>query len=126
MLLKFLSLHHLDISTEFKFLMFSYSICSDKEISVKADNLNVSQYNGYVKLSRQPIIREIQKMENQGEMQCSCMALMSAGWTLLKPILRWQTSDSNDILLNGDLIFKSINKFRYFDMPNILKIKNFF
>ena len=79
MLLKFLSLHHLDISPEFKFLMFSNSICSDKEISVKADNLNVSQYNGYVKLSRQPIIREIQKMENQGEMQCSCMALMSAG-----------------------------------------------
>ena len=43
--------------------------------------------------------------------------------------MRWQTSDLDDILLNGDLLFKSINKFQYLgidDMPNILKIKNSF
>ena len=62
-------------------------------------------------------------------MQCSCMTLMSVRWDLLKPISRWRTSDLDNILLNGDLLFKSINKLRYLsidDMPNILKIKNCF
>ena len=63
------------------------------------------------------------------EMKCSCMTLMSVDWTLLKPISTCQTSNLDDILLNGDLLFKSINKFQYLgidDMPNILKIKNSF
>ena len=83
------------------------------------------------------ICKVVQATHHQGDgkygesrgMQCSCMALMSVGWTLLKPVSRWQLSDLDYILFNGDLLFKSINKFRYLsidDMPNILTIKNSF
>ena len=83
------------------------------------------------------ICKVVQATHHQGDakygesrgMQCSCMALMSVGWTLLKPISRWHTSDLDDILLNGDLPFKSISKLRYLridHMPNRVKVKNSF
>ena len=83
------------------------------------------------------VCKVVQATHHQGDaryresrgMQCSCMALMSVGWTLLKRISRWQTSDLDDILLNDDLLFKSINKFQYLgidDMPNVLKNKKSF
>lgn len=47
----------------------------------------------------------------------------------LKSISRWQTSDLDYILCNGDLLFKSINNLRYLSidgMPNKMKIKKSF
>ena len=47
----------------------------------------------------------------------------------LKSISRWQASDLDYILCNGDLLFKSINKLRYLSidgMPNKMKIKKSF
>ena len=74
------------------------------------------------------ICKVVQATHHQGDakygeskrMQCSCMALMSIGWILFKLISRWQTSDLDDILLNGgDLLLKSINKFQHLSIDDM-------
>ena len=140
-LLKFLSLYHVDDyikRTYFKgnsnFLYFQIQFVQIKRSKAKHQTIQMSQYQlNY----EEWIYKVVQVTHHQvdakyGEsrgMQCSCMTLMSVGWTLLKPISRRRTSDLDNILLNGDLLFKSINKLGYLsidDMPNILKIKNSF
>ena len=64
--------------------------------------------NGYGNLPWQRITEEIKKHGESRGMQCSYVALMSVGWNLLKTISRYL----DDISLNGNLLFESINKLR--------------
>ena len=45
--------------------------------------------------------------------QCSCMSLMSVCWTLFKSTSIWDSFDLDCILQKGNLLFKSLNNYRY-------------
>ena len=48
--------------------------------------------------------------------QCSCMSLMSVCWTSFKSASIWDSFDLDCILQKGDLLFKSLNNYRYLGM----------
>ena len=54
--------------------------------------------------------------------QCSFMSkkrLMSVCWTLFKSASIWDSFDLDCILQKGDLLFKSLNNYRYFEMEDL-------
>ena len=137
-LLKFLTLHQMDdyIKRTYFQQNSSYFCFQVQFVQIKrSQSKQTIQMSQYHSNDEEWICKVVQATHHQrdakyGEsrgMQCSCMARMSVGWTLLKPISRQQTSHLHDILLN--LLLKSINKLWYLDIddiPNILKIKNSF
>ena len=137
---KLLSRHHLDNCIERTYFQHnSNSLCFQVQfVQIKIyQSKQIIQMSQYHLNDEEWICKIVKTTHNQGGvqygesrgMQCSCMALMSVGCTLLKPISRWQTSGFDNILLNGEQLFKIINKFRYLSidsMPNILKSKNSF
>ena len=59
--------------------------------------------------------------------QCSYMSLMWDCWTLFKSVSIWEFFDLNFILQKGDLLFNSLNNYRYLgteDLPQELFIRN--
>ena len=67
------------------------------------------------------VIKVVQATLHQGDirygmssgMQCSCMSLMSVYWILFKSARILDSFDINCILQKGDLLFKSLNNYRY-------------
>ena len=52
---------------------------------------------------------------------------MSVCWALFKPVSVWYTFDLDCVLQKGNLLFKSLNNYRYLEMENLpqeLFIKN--
>ena len=52
--------------------------------------------------------------------QCSCMSLMSVCWTLFKSVRVWDSFDLGCILQKADLLFKSLDNYRYLGMEDLL------
>ena len=50
--------------------------------------------------------------------QCSCMSFISVCWTFMSVSI-WDSFDLNFILQKGDLLFKSLNNYRYLGMENL-------
>ena len=50
---------------------------------------------------------------------CSCMSLMSIFWTLFKSASIGNSFDLGFILPKGDLLFKSLNNYRYLGMEEL-------
>ena len=80
------------------------------------------------------ILRVVQTTHHLGDIrygmsrgiQCSCMSLMSVYWTLFKSVSIWDSFDLDCILQKGDLLFKSVNNYRYLgmeDLPQELLLK---
>ena len=73
------------------------------------------------------IIKVLQASHHQGDIryvmsrgvQCSCMSLMSVSWTLLKSASIWDSFDLDCILQKWDLLFKSLNNYRYLGMEDL-------
>ena len=67
------------------------------------------------------VIKVVQATLHQGDirygmsrgMQCSCMSLMSVYWILFKSARILDSFDIDCILQKGDLLFKSLNNYRY-------------
>ena len=51
--------------------------------------------------------------------KCSCMSLMSVFWTLFKSANIWDPFDLDCILKKGDLLFKSLNNYRYLGIESL-------
>ena len=47
------------------------------------------------------------------------MSLMSVCWTLFKSVSIWDSFDLDRILQKGDLLFKSVNNYRYLGMEDL-------
>ena len=59
--------------------------------------------------------------------QCSRISLMSICWTLFKSPSIWDSFDLDCILQKGDLLFKSLNNYRYLaieDLPQGFLVEN--
>ena len=75
------------------------------------------------------IIKVLQASHHQGDIryvmsrgvQCSCMSLMSVSWTLLKSASIWDSFDLDCTLQKWDLLFKSLNNYRYLGMEDLLQ-----
>ena len=73
------------------------------------------------------ILKIIQATHHQGDIkygmlrgiQCSCMSLMSVCWTLFKSESISDSFDLDYILQKEDLLFKSLNKYRYLGIENL-------
>ena len=72
------------------------------------------------------IMKAVQAAHHQGNIryvmstgiQYSCMSLMSACWTLFKSVSIWDSFNLDFILQKGDLLFKSVNNYRYLGMED--------
>ena len=53
--------------------------------------------------------------------QCSCMSLLSVWWILFKYVNVWDSFDSYCISQKGDLLFKSLNNYKYLGMEDLPK-----
>ena len=54
-------------------------------------------------------------------LQCVCNSLMSIVWSSIKHISYWRLQDLDNILINGDILDKSLNVFSYLcvtDLPS--------
>ena len=59
------------------------------------------------------------RYEMSRSIQCSCMLLMSVSWKLFKSASIWDSFDLDCILQKYDLLFKSINNYRYLGMEDL-------
>ena len=53
--------------------------------------------------------------------QCSCMSLLPFCRTLFKSASIWDSFDLDCILQKGNLLFKSLNNYRYFGLEDLLQ-----
>ena len=73
------------------------------------------------------IVKVFQATHHQGHIrygisrgiQCSCLSLMSACWTLFKSSSIWNSFNLDCILQKGDLLLKSLNNYRYLGMEDL-------
>ena len=49
----------------------------------------------------------------------SCMSLLSVCWTFFKSVSIWDYFDLDCILQKGDILFKSLNNYRYLGMEDL-------
>ena len=50
--------------------------------------------------------------ETTAGIQYLCISLMAVCWSLIKSISRWDSNDIDRTLRKGDVLFKSLNKFK--------------
>ena len=75
------------------------------------------------------IMKVVQATYHQGDIryemlkgiQCSCMSLTSVCWTSFKSASIWDSFDLDCILQKGNLLFKSLNNYRYLWMEDLLR-----
>ena len=69
----------------------------------------------------------VQCTHNQGDIlyestagiQCLCISLMAACWSLIKCLSRWDNNELDRILRKSDALFKSLNKFKLFGVEDL-------
>ena len=69
----------------------------------------------------------VQCTHNQGDIlygstagiQCLCISLMAACWSLIKCLSRWDNNELDRILRKSDALFKSLNKFELFGVEDL-------
>ena len=59
-------------------------------------------------------------------LQCVAMALYAAAFTCVKQISRWTSDTTDNIIEQGNELFKSINKHRYLGVEGIPATVNIF
>ena len=73
------------------------------------------------------IMNVVQVTHHQGDIrygisrtiQCLYMSFMSVCWTLFKSVSIWDSFDLDCILQKGDLLFKSLNNYKYPGMEDL-------
>ena len=89
---------------------------SAKKRKIQTLNKFVSETDSFVRRSIH-ISKIVQGTHHQGDIhygtssviQCLCMSLMAACWSLIKFISRWDSIDFDQILRKGDELCKSLN-----------------
>ena len=89
---------------------------SAEKRKIQTLNKFVSETDSFVSRSIH-ISKIVQGTHHQGDIhygtssgiQCLCMSLMAAGWSLIKSISRWDSIDFDQILRKGDELCKSLN-----------------
>ena len=83
------------------------------------------------------VLKSVQGNFNQGNItlfgetagrQCACNALFSVCWSVARKVSLWKSYDLDNILIEGDKLYKSLNKNDYLnvdELPRHIKIYNY-
>ena len=58
---------------------------------------------------KDPSTKAIQGLGRTAAVQCACNSLFALCWSQVKTVSRWNKSDLNHVLTEGDLLYKSLN-----------------
>ena len=98
-------------------------MASDSNNAKDAHSLSYS----FLKLVHSSFHQGNHRFRERAGRQCVCNSLMSLIWSSIKKVSYWKSQDLDNILINGDSVYRDCTTLSYLsfsDIPNIVNLYN--